>query len=104
MKRKTIVSKSLQVMLAVIFGALDLQGGEPPSRSGKLKSRVGYGVVASAVGTVGTIEGAASTITVRVLVDVFPQVSVATYSIVSVATCEASIKMLPDRTPLMNVR
>jgi hypothetical protein len=44
------------------------------------------------------------TITVRVLVDVFPQVSVATYSIVSVATCEASIKMLPDRTPLMNVR
>jgi hypothetical protein len=43
MKRKTIVSESLQVMLAVILDALDLQGGAPPSRSGKLKNRLVMG-------------------------------------------------------------
>ena len=43
-------------------------------------------------------------ITVPVLVLVLPQVSVATWSIVSVATWGVSIKIIPDSTPLMKVR
>jgi hypothetical protein len=39
MKRRTIVSESLQVMLAVILGALDLQGGEPMHPSEREKGK-----------------------------------------------------------------
>ena len=90
-------------------------------RSGRRLGRgwgLGYGVVEAVVeaivGTtlVGTNEGLASMMIVRVLVAVLPQVSVAvlpqvsmaTYSIVSVATCDVSIRMFPDRIPLMKVR
>ena len=47
--------------------------------------------------------GLASMITVRVLVAVLPQVSVATQSMVSVATCDVSIRIFPERLPLMKV-